>query len=146
MYTGDDLMRIYVNALRLQEDARYGTRAQQAQIFVRDEFLRRESEDLSSEFLPMLRCLGYHVRYNGFTETARIQLLRNIVGMKLPHINGAEYMAEWGEPATAKRVRALYKSIRTYLHRYGSKTELELARERWESDLSFLEGLIEGYR
>ena len=139
-------MRIYVNALRLQDDQRFGAKALEAQREIRSEFLRREQEDVSGDFLPMLRCLGYHVRYSGLTETARLQLLRNIICLDLPHINSQKYMDEWGEPGTAKRVRAIYNTIRTYLHRYGVKPELALARDRWESDLLFLEGLIDEFR
>src|SRR5687767_45611 len=106
-------MKIWVNCLLKEDDPQFGDQARLLQPKLRDEFIRRERE-AGADFIPMLKCMGYHVRYSGFTEVARRKALRNILERDLPHINDQKYMEDWGAPSTKQRCRQIQRTISTY--------------------------------
>ena len=91
----------------------------------------------------VLAALGYHVGATaGRAEPERRWLLDHAFSRTLPAINSPAYMAEWGKPATAGRLKKLAHTLAAFLrngkHRYSASWSL--ACDQWDSDLEYLHG------
>jgi hypothetical protein len=141
--TDAQLQTLHVNCLAKLGDGRLGNRAETMLAVIHDEFRLRHLKATNESFVPMLACVGYNVRYGDLTETARRNLLDLIIRSTLPQINSPDYMQEWAEPGSMERCRNLWRTIKLYRDRYGGKDSTELAVERWEDDLAYVESIAE---
>ena len=95
-------------------------------------------------FLPydlgMLRFLGYRVGKTGRTEADRRALLHELFASDLPALNDAEYMAGWGAPRTAQRLKKMAYSIWALANTRSRRVDAgsDLAIEHWALDLDYL--------
>lgn len=103
------------------------------------EYARRAQAAAPEDFLPMLDCVGYNVRWHGLGIVERHRLLDWLLVGDLPRINDAPYMASWGEPGSPARWQCLRENIRIYRHRYGNGPGMENAAARWDADLAYLD-------
>ena len=114
----EKLSAILQNAIRNLDQPARSVRASELLAEVQDELVRRESTRADG-FVPMLACVGYNVRWQGWTASERRKLLEWIIDAELPCVNNQAFMAEWGEPASLDRLRCLYRTVKRYLIRYG---------------------------
>ena len=97
--------------------------------------------DLSAEAWPqqgLLSYVGYRVGQNGLDASVRRVILNNVYDHQLPNVNDAEYMASWGPPATATRLRKMAESIAAFCRNQKRKDTYSTAVDEWESDLDYL--------
>lgn len=102
------------------------------------------SQNLSSNVFKheegLLRQSGYRVGASGLPENQRRQILDRIFLQSLSVVNDSNYLREWGEPRTARRLQKLAESIAAFTRnakrrRTNSFTQ---AIQDWESDLAYL--------
>jgi len=89
----------------------------------------------------MLSTLGYHVgSTEGLREVERRLLLDQAFFIFLPPLNDASYMAEWGPPKSARRLRKLAETIAALTRNAKRRRlrDLQAACNDWEDDLRFL--------
>lgn len=88
----------------------------------------------------MLRFLGYHVGHQGVEPEARKQLLSRVFRGDLPPFHSPRYMAEWGKPQSALRLRKIAESIAAFARNNKRRHDpsLDQAIADWEADLEFL--------
>jgi hypothetical protein len=84
--------------------------------------------------------MGYKVGKSGVAKQSRIALLDDAFCGTLPSINSREYMAEWGKPGSAKRLKKMANSIAEFAksHKKQDPKKYAIAIRDWESDLAHL--------
>ena len=103
---------------------------------------RGDSGDFGSppHELGLLKYMGYHVGKKGMPLATRRAILRNVFEEEhLPEINGPEYMSEWGQPRSLRRLMKMAKSIAAFCR--NSKNNPKPAKKAiqdWEADLEWL--------
>lgn len=88
----------------------------------------------------LLGFVGYRVGASGVSVYKRHALLDHIYTSALPRINSAEYMAEWGSPHTATRLKKMAESLASFA-RGAKRNDVQryaVAISEWESDLAYL--------
>jgi len=87
----------------------------------------------------MLSHLGYKVGASGLERQERRELLDTVYADRLPPVNSQDYMSEWGEPHSARRLQKMAESIAAFV-RNGKRMAHppKQAIHDWESDLSYL--------
>ncbi|MGE5563622.1 MAG: hypothetical protein ACM3ZV_10005 [Bacillota bacterium] len=91
--------------------------------------------------IGMLSYLGYRVgAAQGEKPGVRHQILDTCFSCDLPPINGPAYLAEWGAPATASRLKKLAHELASFIRNAKRKrsANLSVAIDDWEEDLSYL--------
>lgn len=88
----------------------------------------------------MLGYLGYKVGASGVSASQRHELLDFVYSGTLPLLNSKEYMADWGTPNTANRLRKMADSIAAFARnaKRGDPKRLSVAISEWELDLEYL--------
>jgi hypothetical protein len=89
----------------------------------------------------MLSALGYHVGVTeGLPAIQRRFLLDQMFEIRLPPLNDARYMLEWGAPRTAGRLQKLAETIAALTRNAKRRTsqDLHVACDDWELDLDYL--------
>jgi hypothetical protein len=88
----------------------------------------------------MLSYLDYRVGANGEVGPMRQGILARVFEAPLPPVFPADYMASWGAPKSAARLRKLVESIAAFTRNAKRRRDFTLddAIGDWESDLSFL--------
>lgn len=92
----------------------------------------------------MLGFMGYRVGVratkDGVTPQKRRAILEDAYLRQLPPVNSTEYMAGWGKPRTATRLKKIADAIasQTQLAKRKSPTRNKVAIQEWESDLAYL--------
>lgn len=89
--------------------------------------------------LGLLKQMGYQVGKEAKSESFRRALLSKILDAHLPPLLHPDYIAEWGAPGTAARLRKMAHSVAAFARnadRQGPR--LALAVEHWQGDLQFL--------
>lgn len=89
--------------------------------------------------LGLLSQMGYQVGKEAKSDSFRRALLSRILDAHLPPLIHPAYIAEWGPPGTAARLRKMAHSVAAFARnadRQGSR--LSLAVEHWQGDLQFL--------
>jgi hypothetical protein len=102
------------------------------------EFVRRATQESGGQFVPMLSCVGYNVRWKDLETRERRSLIDWVLHSELPQINNAQFMSKWGSPGSKRRFRCLYDTIQGYCDRYGQEPLMEVASARWKSDLDYI--------
>jgi hypothetical protein len=88
----------------------------------------------------VLGFMGYSVGRNGAARTKRCALLDDVYLDRLPFVNSAAYMAEWGKPQTSTRLKKMATSIAEFAKarkRSDPKRYAKAIRD-WEDDLGYL--------
>jgi len=88
----------------------------------------------------LLRYMDYKVGVNGYRDRDRRDVLKRVYEEKLPNVNSAAYMAEWGQPKSSQRLQKMADSIASFVRnaKRQSFNDLSMAIDEWESDLAFL--------
>ena len=92
----------------------------------------------------VLALMGYHVGYTGLGQSERRDILKALFeSAKLARGEGADrdgYIAQWGEPRSAKRLEKMAKTLRglTDLDRRKTMSDMSRAIEHREEDLAWL--------
>lgn len=84
--------------------------------------------------------LGYRVGHSGATSAKRQELLSSSYSGDLPPINGPRYMAKWGEPAKASRLKQMATFIAQLVRnaKRNDATRYKAAIIDWVADLAYL--------
>jgi hypothetical protein len=86
-----------------------------------------------------LHALGYQVGEKGGPAYERQRILRQAFEEPLPRVGPPSYVAEWGEPKTAKRLKKMAELIAANCRNMKKKRNpSEQAIEDWEEDLGWL--------
>ncbi|USI79081.1 hypothetical protein [Sphingopyxis sp. USTB-05] len=91
--------------------------------------------------IGMLSYLGYHVGLGSqLTGSQRTRLLGQIFTMRLPPLNGLDYMRDWGAPRTGPRLRKIAENIASFAKNAKGKNHpsMDTAISHWEDDLKHL--------
>ncbi len=96
--------------------------------------------DIVAPALGPLAALGYRVGKNGETASRRKIILRQAYQSAVPVVADANYMAEWGEPATCRRLHKMARSIAAFASKAKNHREANYAQAiyDWEADLEWL--------
>jgi len=89
----------------------------------------------------MLSFLEYHVgNVRGEPESVRRLILRRVFECTLPPVAGREYMAQWGENASPKRLHKMAVSIASFARMFKRRrsSSFDDAIREWVADLEFL--------
>ena len=90
----------------------------------------------------VLSFLGYRVGYGGIEKRKRHDVLVYAFNGVLPSVGSPEYMDEWDQPKTGKRLKKMADSLATFA-RNGKRNErqdMSEAVKHWIDDLSWLKG------
>jgi hypothetical protein len=149
------LGKLLEDAQQLENDSKREERA-----YKRDTLMRRELEgifDWPSTDAPaseygfigdiyfykdgLLDYVGYNVGVtNGKPEVIRHKLLDCVFHNELPNVNNPEYMEEWAEPESPRRLQKLAETIAALTRNAKRKIEYDysVAIREWEEDLDYL--------
>lgn len=88
----------------------------------------------------MLRHYGYKVGIHGLDESERLKILNSIFLYPLMPMDDSEYVSEWGEPKTARRLQKLAESIAAFTRNAKRRNESSFSKaiQDWEADLAYL--------
>jgi hypothetical protein len=88
----------------------------------------------------MLRHYGYKVGIQGLDESERLKILDSIFLYPLIPMDDSEYVNEWGEPNTARRLQKLAESIAAFTRNAKRRNESSFSKaiQDWEADLAYL--------
>lgn len=88
----------------------------------------------------ILSVMGYRVGQAGVSVYKRRDLLDHIYESRLPKVHTTEYMAGWGSPKSATRLRKLAESIASFTRsaKRNNAARYATAISDWESDLKYL--------
>lgn len=101
----------------------------------------RSGKAIERREIGMLSYLGYHVGLGSqLTASQRTRLLGQIFTMRLPPLNGLDYMRDWGAPRTGPRLRKIAESIASFakITKGRNHPAMETAISHWEDDLRHL--------
>ncbi|EOK5608506.1 hypothetical protein ACM6UC_004509 [Vibrio parahaemolyticus] len=89
--------------------------------------------------MGMLKAVGYTVGVSGLTVSSRLKLLKNIYCEELPYVDSKAYIAEWGSPETATRLKKMAETLAALARNAKRKSaNMEVAIRDWEHDLTWL--------
>jgi hypothetical protein len=88
----------------------------------------------------MLSYVGYKVGISGLDEPTRRHTLRAVFTQRIPNLVSFQYMQEWGEPNSGKRLKKLAESIAAFTRnaKRNGRASYKSSIEQWEQDLKFL--------
>ena len=86
----------------------------------------------------LLSYVGYRVGKSGLDIEDRQNILDMVYERHLPGVNDADYMASWGYPGTAIRLRKIAESIAAFCRNQKRRDLLAISVEDWEYDLDYL--------
>jgi len=95
-----------------------------------------EYEELDLD-IGILQKIGYKVGDNGLPAYQREEKLTRVMKRPLPKIHSKEYMAQWGEPMSSKRLYMLIRSLSAFQVSKPGK-RYQQARKEWLNDIEFL--------
>ncbi|NEQ34479.1 MAG: hypothetical protein F6K04_26460 [Leptolyngbya sp. SIO4C5] len=90
----------------------------------------------------LLRHCGYKVGKEGLPQLKRINILDSIFLYTLPPMEDAEYLQEWGNPATEKRLKKLSDCLASFARNAKRKNKdgrLDQAIQDWVADLNYIQ-------
>ena len=95
------------------------------------------------EWVPegVLKYLGYGVgKGSTLTSQSRQAILRRVFQMQLPPFERPSYLREWGEPASAARLRKMAESIASFIRlaKAQARSDKSVSITEWEADLEML--------
>jgi hypothetical protein len=93
------------------------------------------------EMEGVLKFMGYSVGQTaGISSTYRRRILTHVFEGPLPPVFEPQYLAEWGEPGTAPRLRKMADALASFTRNAKRKRTARLgpAIRDWERDLEFL--------
>lgn len=159
----DKLVALWRNSLRILNDARQTNRHESAKRILAaveerwsnltlgdEEFLwptteigqsRGATRGIAFRGEGMLSYLEYRVgKTYGLSSVERQAILERVFKGKLPAVFDPTYMAEWGAPKSALRLRKMAESLAAFVRNAKRNDELKLneAIRQWEQDLLFL--------
>lgn len=89
----------------------------------------------------LLAALGYRVGHAQGLDVGRRQaILAFVYNYPLPLIRNSEYMIEWGEPKTSRRLSKIVSVIQFFIQESGDEPTHSRARAEWLADLEYLQG------
>ena len=124
--------------LRFLDDVAPGWAAGEIETVARDEQPPETPE------IGVLGLMEYRVGARGKGARSRRVILRQVFEQPLPtHVRvelSAEYLSEWGEPQSAKRLRKLANTLSTFIrsNQHPGRKQNAEAVYHWTSDLEFL--------
>jgi len=87
----------------------------------------------------LLAHMGYHVGDSGEPMGRRQKILDRVYESTLPRVVNTEYMAEWGEPSSAVRLKKMAQSIAAFCRNQKRKSgDRSSSVKDWEADLAYL--------
>lgn len=88
----------------------------------------------------VLGYVGYRVGISGIDAPRRQGLLDFVYANDLPPVNSREYMAEWGIPNSAARLRKMAESVAAFVRNFKRRDSRKFATaiSEWEGDLAYL--------
>jgi|688.fasta_scaffold294687_2 hypothetical protein len=88
----------------------------------------------------LLRNYGYKVGIHGLNQSERLEILNSIFLRPLTLMDNREYLNEWGEPKTARRLQKLAESIAAFTRNAKRRNEKNFSKaiQDWEADLAYL--------
>jgi hypothetical protein len=88
----------------------------------------------------LLRKYGYKVGIHGNNQSERLKTLDFIFLHQIDGIQDSEYLIEWGQPNTAKRLQKLAESIAAFTRnaKRDKGKDYRKAIQDWEADLAYL--------
>jgi len=105
-----------------------------------DEFIP-SAFDLEAQDESPLKRIGYTVgKTKGLSERRRDSILKRAFEEPLPHVNGDQYMKEWGRPKTRRRLWRMSNHIAYLARRAAKNPSMSYAVADWKRDLDMMEG------
>ena len=111
---------------------------------IRDEWeerKNREGTEYSSPRMGLLSTMGYKVGMDGYKEKVRRKILKDVISGPLPLVGNPEYMEEWGEDGSKKRIQKLKNCLIGFSTGKQHETHREAIKD-WENDLKWLNKFI----
>lgn len=139
---GDDLLKIFNNAIRALEKGYKEAEATALIAAIRKEWDQRLRilQDTGEKELPaegMLKALGYSVGSHGERAPVRRLIIDMLMTGTLPPVFSPAYVAEWGAPLSRQRYDKLHTVI--FVLRKKAPRAWEEAKEEWTDDLIYIE-------
>jgi hypothetical protein len=89
----------------------------------------------------LLSNMGYHVGITGAHKSERNRILEIVyTASVLPNVDSPEYIKEWGNPASLKRLKKMADTVASSCRNAKGQThkDMHVAINDWESDLAWL--------
>lgn len=88
----------------------------------------------------LLSFMGYRVGSSGIPVIQRYDVLDYVYSERVPQVNSAAYMREWGEPKSGKRLKKLADSLASFARNAQRRrfANMEDAVSDWGADLHYL--------
>ncbi|WP_162625633.1 hypothetical protein [Mycolicibacterium llatzerense] len=90
----------------------------------------------------ILSTMGYRVGRHGLRDAARRSILSEVMGVEIVAASPAasDYVAEWGEPASSRRLKKMANAIAAFARNARKRSgDFSEAIEAWEADLIWLQ-------
>ena len=97
----------------------------------------REGAEYSSPRNGLLSTMGYKVGMEGYKEKVRRRILQDVISGPLPLVGNPEYMEEWGEDGSNKRLKKLKNCLKGFSSGKLHETHHQAIKD-WQEDLEWL--------
>jgi len=85
-----------------------------------------------------LTVMGYRVGASGVDTMTRRSILRAALSAPIPSVGGADYMEQWGTPASGTRLRRIAEQLVSNVATHRNRISHAVAVEDWQGDLRWL--------
>lgn len=112
---------------------------------IRDEWeerKNREGAEYSSPRNGLLSTMGYKVGMDGYKEKVRRKILKDVISGPLPLVGNPEYMEEWGEYGSKKRIQKLKNCLIGFSSGKQHETHHQAVKD-WQDDLDWLKDIFD---
>ena len=144
-----DAMKWYENG-SLDLDPKYhymiGLKAEKEELIekminvIKDEWEGRKAREETKYMSPrngLLSTMGYKVGIEGYKEKVRRKVLKDVISGPLPLVGNPDYMKEWGEDNSPKRIQKLSNCLIGFSSGKQHETHYQAIKD-WKDDLSWL--------
>ena len=97
----------------------------------------REGAEYSSPRNGLLSTMGYKVGMEGYKEKVRRRILQDVISGPLPLVGNPEYMEEWGEDDSNKRLKKLKNCLKGFSSGKLHESHHQAIKD-WQEDLEWL--------
>ena len=142
------LSNAYQTYRKRLDDPKYSLKEELLENFIdsiRDEWeerKNREGAEYSSPGIGLLSTMGYKVGVDGYKEKVRRKILRDVISGPLPLVGNPEYMEEWGEDGSKKRIQKLKNCLIGFSSGKQHETHRQAVKD-WQDDLDWLKDIFD---
>ena len=107
---------------------------------IREEWQERRNKagaQYSSPRIGLLSTMGYRVGIGGYKEMVRRKILQDVISGPLPLVGNPEYMEEWGEDGSKKRIQKLINCLIGFSAGKQHETHVQALKD-WQEDLDWI--------